>query len=78
MYVCDKYFTKILNTPKNIPDKGDIIFVYNDSEITHLVDNNYIQITNAETQQDEGIQFSDVVENKEAVSSAAEIEFENL
>ena len=47
-------------------DKGDIIFVYNDSEKTYLVDNNYIQITNLETQEDEGIQFSDVVENKDA------------
>jgi hypothetical protein len=56
-------------------DKGDIIFVYNDSEKTYLVDNNYIQITNVETQEDEGIQFSDVVENKAA---APEIEFENL
>ena len=62
-------------------DKGDIIFVYNDSEKTYLVDNNYIQITNVETQEDEGIQFSDVVENKAAAASAVavpEIEFENL
>ena len=54
-------------------DKGDIIFVYNDSEKTYLVDNNYIQINNLETQEEDGIQFSDVVENKET-----EILFEDL
>lgn len=54
-------------------DKGDIIFVYNDSEKTYLVDNGYIQFTNWETQEDAGIQFSDVIENKEA-----EIAFEGL
>jgi len=54
-------------------DKGDIIFVYNDSEISQLIDNNYIQIINVEKQEDEEIQFSDVVENKEE-----EINFEDI
>ena len=48
-------------------DKGDIIFVYNDSEIVNLVDNNYIQIINKETHEDEEIQFSDVIEKKDDV-----------
>jgi len=46
-------------------DKGDIIFVYNNTEISHLLDNNYIQIINNNTQENDGIQFSDVIEKKE-------------
>jgi hypothetical protein len=67
--------TYVLMSIRNFQkDKGDIIFVYNDSEVVNLVDNNYMQIINAETQEDEGIQFSDVIEKKKET----EIEFENL
>jgi translation initiation factor 1A len=59
-------------------DKGDIIFVYRDSEISYLLDNDYITLTNIEKQEDEEIQFSDVIENKEQKHDNNCIVFEDI
>lgn len=44
-------------------DKGDIIFVYKDSEVNYLIENDYILIKNTADENEE-IQFSDVIENE--------------
>lgn len=46
-------------------DKGDIIFIYKDSELSNLIENNYIIIKNSLVDNNESdIQFSDVVETR--------------
>jgi len=42
-------------------DKGDIIFVYRDSEVNYLVENSFITIKNTENENEE-IQFSDDID----------------
>jgi translation initiation factor IF-1 len=42
-------------------DKGDIIFVYRDSEISYLIDNNYLLIKSEVNINENEIQFSDVI-----------------
>ena len=43
-------------------DKGDIIFVYRDSEVSYLSDNDYITITTFGKEENNEIQFSEVIE----------------
>lgn len=62
-------------------DKGDIIFVYKDSEINYLIENNYIVIKNILNDKEEEIQFSDVVEtdnNIRQLENNNEINFEDI
>ena len=47
-------------------DKGDIIFVYRDSEISYLIDNDFITIVNKDNKEDDiGLEF--VQEEKEVI-----------
>jgi hypothetical protein len=49
-------------------DKGDIIFIYRDSEIQYLVDNDIIIIKSNINDDEQEIQFSDTIEkNKENI-----------
>lgn len=43
-------------------DKGDIIFVYRDSEVSYLADNDYITITTFGKEENDEIQFADIIE----------------
>jgi len=55
-------------------DKGDIIFVYRDSEISHLVDDNYICIINVsnEDNNDDGVIFADDINDDNEINKIIE------
>ena len=56
-------------------DKGDIIFVYRDSEISYLINNNYIIIDKTKNPEDE-IEFIELAPNGESTIDG--VDFSNI
>lgn len=51
-------------------DKGDIIFIYRDSEIQYLLNGNYIVIINKNLEEEnEEIQFTDIIDSNIDISN---------